>query len=290
MKKYLLSLLAIILIVPSVVFASWWNPFTWFSGTSKPNTAITISSPVPTPITPPTTSTSKINPLTSSVKNNTEKVTTLKVTTPIVSTSSVSGCNSAEGYSATTGLSCSGNGSCASGTTWNKSTGECITSLQYCQNQNGQNATYNSVNNSCGCVSGYTLNSNGICAVAKTGYQVCSESYSNETWDGTMVNGKYNCVCQTGYVWDNNQSSCQENNQTIQNNNSYKVCQQQTQINALNQQIIDIKTQYSKEIAGAQTTGTSVVAQGEVNRLTNEANQKIAQINLQIQQLQLNCQ
>lgn len=32
MKKYLLSLLLIILIVPSVALASWWNPFSWFNG------------------------------------------------------------------------------------------------------------------------------------------------------------------------------------------------------------------------------------------------------------------
>lgn len=32
MKKYLLGLLVIIFIVPSIAFASWWNPFSWFSG------------------------------------------------------------------------------------------------------------------------------------------------------------------------------------------------------------------------------------------------------------------
>ena len=29
MKKYFLSLLLLVLVVPSVVFASWWNPFSW---------------------------------------------------------------------------------------------------------------------------------------------------------------------------------------------------------------------------------------------------------------------
>ena len=29
MKKYILTLLAIVLIIPSIALASWWNPFTW---------------------------------------------------------------------------------------------------------------------------------------------------------------------------------------------------------------------------------------------------------------------
>jgi hypothetical protein len=38
-------------------------------------------------------------------------------------------------------------------------------------------------------------------AVTETGYQVCSNAFPDETWDGTYTsNGKYNCVCITGYV------------------------------------------------------------------------------------------
>lgn len=59
------------------------------------------------------------------------------------------------------------------------------------------------------------------------------------------------------------------------------------QIKSLQQQIIDIKTRYYAEAAGAGSTGSSVVAQGNVNMLMYEANQKIGLINLQIQQLQL---
>jgi len=32
MKKYFLVILLIIFIVPSIAFASWWNPFSWFNG------------------------------------------------------------------------------------------------------------------------------------------------------------------------------------------------------------------------------------------------------------------
>ena len=36
----------------------------------------------------------------------------------------------------------------------------------------------------------------------ESGYQVCSDTYSYQTWDGTYTSdGKYNCVCDTGYTW-----------------------------------------------------------------------------------------
>lgn len=59
------------------------------------------------------------------------------------------------------------------------------------------------------------------------------------------------------------------------------------QIKTLQQQIIDIKTRFYAESSGAGSTGTSVVAQGNVDMLMYQANQKIGLINLQIQQLQL---
>ncbi|MEI8249020.1 MAG: hypothetical protein WCG07_00810 [Candidatus Taylorbacteria bacterium] len=37
MKKYLPSLIIVTLIVPSVAFASWWNPISWFNGWSFSN-------------------------------------------------------------------------------------------------------------------------------------------------------------------------------------------------------------------------------------------------------------
>ena len=63
MKKYLFSLLVVMLIIPSVTFASWWNPFSWNWFTHK--NQIIIESPVPkteTPITvqSPTNATSNL--------------------------------------------------------------------------------------------------------------------------------------------------------------------------------------------------------------------------------------
>ena len=36
MKKYLSILFLIAFIIPSIAFASWWNPFTWFQKNTKP--------------------------------------------------------------------------------------------------------------------------------------------------------------------------------------------------------------------------------------------------------------
>lgn len=63
-----------------------------------------------------------------------------------------------------------------------------------------------------------------------------------------------------------------------------------TQINQINQQIIDLKNNYYKRLPGILSSGTSVVAQGNANLLLNQTNQKIAQLDLQIQQIQLDCQ
>lgn len=100
--------------------------------------------------------------------------------------------------------------SCTGGFTFDKSVNECVTNLVYCQNRNGTSATYNSANNSCGCATGYTLNSNNTCSIPESGYQICSEEYPNATWDGTYGNnGKYNCVCPTGYTMNGTQTACQ---------------------------------------------------------------------------------
>jgi len=45
--------------------------------------------------------------------------------------------------------------------------------------------------------------------VSENGYQVCSNAYPYETWDGTYnSNGKYNCVCDSGYVPNSNSTGC----------------------------------------------------------------------------------
>jgi hypothetical protein len=89
-----------------------------------------------------------------------------------------------------------------------------LTSDQICQEQYGTNSDYTGDNNSqggliCGCASGYTWNSDDTACVEippESGYQVCSAAYPNETWDGTYSSdGKYNCVCDSGYSMYNNE-------------------------------------------------------------------------------------
>ena len=62
MKKYLLVLLLVIFIIPSIAFASWWNPFSWSWFGLFHNTNTTIQTPVVTS----TSTTPKTNALTSS--------------------------------------------------------------------------------------------------------------------------------------------------------------------------------------------------------------------------------
>jgi hypothetical protein len=89
-----------------------------------------------------------------------------------------------------------------------------LTNDQICQGQYGINSDYTGDNNSqggliCGCSSGYTWNTGNTACVAvppESGYQVCSAAFPNETWDGTYSSeGKYNCVCDSGYSMYNNQ-------------------------------------------------------------------------------------
>jgi len=102
MKKYLLVLLLIVFIIPSVALASWWNPFSWFNSWNFNKTEITTENPVqkiivPTTVTndvsdkvvTPTTDTKQKNPsviVKTIPKKDTTKPQVLKITTPVVIT------------------------------------------------------------------------------------------------------------------------------------------------------------------------------------------------------------
>jgi len=131
----------------------------------------------------------------------------------------------------------------------------------------------------------------------KTGYQICDDM--NATWDGSsyMSNGAYNCSCKAGYTSSNDQKSCVPipSGTVIQTSQQSATQDIQTQINTLNQQILDIKNKY---YADKQTLGNSFAGapnpfgsatnqfQNQLSILTNEANAKIEKLNLQIQSLQ----
>jgi len=52
MKKYLLGLLLVLFIIPSMALASWWNPFSWFNGWTFQKTGIVSSTQIEVQKTP----------------------------------------------------------------------------------------------------------------------------------------------------------------------------------------------------------------------------------------------
>jgi len=180
MKKCLLATIVIVFVVPTIAFASWWNPTTWnisawiFGSDTQVQTTNTITLPNQTP-------------------------EQLSVFTEVATTSSTSVQVQTQSINSE---------SCKTGSFLYEGFSKCMTPLAYCKNQDGSRATYNSANNSCGCADGYKLNSNGICTIKKTGYEICAGI--NATWDGIsyMDNGTYNCLCKAGYTQSSDQKSC----------------------------------------------------------------------------------
>jgi hypothetical protein len=63
------------------------------------------------------------------------------------------------------------------------------------------------------------------------------------------------------------------------------------EINQLKQEVIDLKNNYYNQVAVIQKQAIPIGnINGQINELTNDANQKIEQINLQIEQIQLDCE
>ncbi|MEI7810430.1 MAG: peptidoglycan-binding protein [bacterium] len=80
-------------------------------------------------------------------------------------------------------------------------------------------------NNSSNTSTNVVPNVSNISFTPKTGYQICSETFPNETWDGTMINGKYNCVCITGYVLNSIGTACQIDDSTQRYQTQYQIVQ-----------------------------------------------------------------
>ena len=129
MKKYILILFLIVFIIPSVVFASWWNPFTWFQKTAPVAQPVAIMQPViPTPASNSKISSNQIpqknipkNPIKKKivvanppvvVKNEIPSQDNSVNTPPptIIQSQNVfpEGCTSDIGFSPTTGIFCNG--------------------------------------------------------------------------------------------------------------------------------------------------------------------------------------
>ena len=98
---------------------------------------------------------------------------------------------------------------CASGYTFDKGAGKCVTPLTYCRNQNGYNSTYDSSTNSCACESGYYTGSvSKQCVSLVTARdENCSAKYSNTSFLKYDTDGKTNiCACNPGYYWNGAQT------------------------------------------------------------------------------------
>ncbi|HUC88457.1 MAG TPA: trypsin-like peptidase domain-containing protein [Candidatus Paceibacterota bacterium] len=121
------------------------------------------------------------------------------------STPSVPGCTSTLGYSSTTGISCSGDDSCASGSTYDASTGECtipLTSDQMCNQKfnNSYSTTNSDGSHSCSCKAGYYWDNNAVgqagnCFTSTELDQGCNKGTPGTSWDGKYTSdGTYECA------------------------------------------------------------------------------------------------
>ena len=268
MKKYITLLFLIVFIVPSVALASWWNPLSWFNGWNFNKTEITTENPAQKITVPNTTTTNDVSskiiiPTANTKQKNppvVEKTTSQKDTAqpqqvpqvvpppvviappqqPIVST-------------------------------------PLKTDNQKCQDKYGINSNWTGQVNSqggptCGCRSGYALDSNNICGVQKTGYQICSEKFPNETWDGTYnSSGGYNCICQSGYVWNNNQASCQP----------YVSPSKSVACQTAQQNLATFEQQHN--VMGDLTTGTSPVGEGNTAILYQSISAQLSSLAIAVQ-------
>jgi hypothetical protein len=261
MKKYIFASFGILFLFPAIALASWWNPLSWtiFSWV--------FQSPAPTVQVQSTTTSSttseNILPIlenqTSVSTTDTQSETTpppaptkpkVTVTAPIVPKGTL--CN---------GLYYS---DCSSG------------DYLVCPTD-GEKASCQPLPN------------------VVVPVQTQNSQTQNTQPSGTYCNGKYwnsclsgqNFVCpQTGDAYCQTQAQAQViQQQQVQQQNNSEI---NLQIKQLEQQIIDIKTQYYQDVANEQKAPVPLeFVQGRINNLTNTANQKIDSINLQIQELQL---
>lgn len=106
---------------------------------------------------------------------------------------------------------------CNEGYTWNNSQTACIavpaakTGLEYCQEQQGAHASYDSVSNSCGCEDGYNygVSSHQCVSFATARNEGCASSYPGTSflkYDPTS--GKNICECKAGYDWNDERTAC----------------------------------------------------------------------------------
>ena len=239
MKKYLSILFLTVLIIPSVAFASWWNPFSWniFHRTNT-KTQI-IENKMPEPISKnsnatTTTSTSspktviKIVPTNSTAKKvetaSTSKVVNITISTPKETPDQfcarVFGINSMWNGTESNDQSnkiCS----CKTGYQWNDGQTQCIsvpvvpspyvnpktgamyTPEEFVKNADAKCASQDKVRST-------TINSDGTVDCI-TYIQSCQNEFGpGGVYSGQKdINGSITCACKSGYALSSDQKSCQ---------------------------------------------------------------------------------
>jgi hypothetical protein len=175
MKKYLPIVATLLLIIPSVAFASWWNPISWnWSALFNSPSSLQVQTQVQTVSTTtlPTTSsstqtsviaTTSINivatstpPASQPVKKVIQKV----FPTPVITSPTPSASISPATQTGST---------CPQGYAWNSEYTSCVTPIEACSEVNGN-------------------------------------------WDGKIANSEADCTCKTGYVSNSAGTACQISN------------------------------------------------------------------------------
>lgn len=188
MKKIVVGTFFVLLIIPQITSAAWWNPFTWLARNPAPIVQeVTPSNR--TEVKKNYTFTNTPTPPSIKKKIETPKPVVKKITkeapTPAPTATPVKIQKNEQ---------------------------------QICEDTFGTSVVYSGQKNAngspvCDCLSGYKWNSNQTSCVVvpvKTGYQICSDAFPNGTWNGTYnSDGKYNCVCISGYQWNDSRKSCE---------------------------------------------------------------------------------
>jgi hypothetical protein len=232
----LLILLLTVLITPSVIFASWWNPLSWkiFQKTdiktqilekrileleNKLNIATTTNS----------ASTIEVNATTTSTINIDEKKVIEEIE-PNTSAPAASETNTSSFYDKyrdpITGKimtptewvdyydkKCASQDKVRSTTMNSDGTISCITYTQACQAKFGINSYSTGKNsdgtNECNCATGYAVDSNNKCIVIDYN-ALCQKKYGINSYStGKNSSGTDTCGCKTGYYFNQSGTSCQ---------------------------------------------------------------------------------
>ena len=210
MKKILTSLFLLIIIYPTITFASWWNPFTWFKNTQPiEQKIIQVQGDIPVNTTQKQTEVKLEKKIPKIKVNNTPLKIKDEVTSPNIVTPTLV--------------------------------------IDICKNIEG-----------------------------------------NQTFvPDNMYVDKDNCFVQKQQVLP--QQEQQPSQEQIRDTQIKALnLEYSSKINNLKQQIIDIKNQYYIDLKNIQSRPESLdFQQGQSLKLLNDANDKIDQINLQIQQIYL---